>query len=85
MLTAEQKAQYKEHGFILVEDALSQDQLIKLQQVTTSLINQSASVTESNEIFDLDEGHSKNNPRLTRIKLPHTLDPIYWEIIRSEL
>lgn len=84
MLTTEQIAQYNENGFILIENALSEDQLSKLQQVTADLIRQSASVTESNETYDLDEGHSKNNPRLTRIKLPHTLDPIYWEVIRSE-
>ena len=84
MLSAAQIAQYKENGFILLEDALSPEQLTRLQQVTASLISQSANVTESNEIFDLDEGHSKDNPRLTRIKLPHTLDPIYWEVLRSE-
>lgn len=84
MLTAKQIEQYNEVGFLLIEDALTQDQLISLQQVTESLINQSKHVTESSETFDLDEGHSKDNPRLTRIKLPHTLDPIYWEVIRSE-
>ena len=84
MLTKEQIAHYDNHGFLLIEDALSDRQLSALQQITNSLIAKSSEVTESNETYDLDEGHSENNPRLTRIKLPHTLDPIYWEVIRSE-
>lgn len=84
MLTAQQISEYNENGFLLIEDALTKKQLNTLQKVTESFIGQSATVTQSNEMFDLDEGHSKDNPRLTRIKLPHTLDPIYWEVIRSE-
>lgn len=84
MLTPQQIEDYRNNGFLLIENALTEQQLTRLRTVTNSLIQQSATVTQSNEMFDLDAGHSADNPRLTRIKLPHTLDPIYWEIIRSD-
>ena len=56
-------------------------QLEKLRAITYGLIDQSRSVTESDDRFDLDRGHSAETPRLTRIKLPHKQDPYYWEIL----
>ena len=84
LLTQEQIEEYWKNGFLLIKNALSAQQLSRLQIVTESLIRQSAAVTKSNDKFDLDDGHTADTPRLTRIKLPHTLDPVYWEIIRSE-
>ncbi len=84
MLSNQQISEYAENGYLLIENALSADQLKELTKVTDRLILESAAITESNEKYDLDEGHTPDTPRLTRIKLPHTLDPIYWQIIRSE-
>jgi hypothetical protein len=38
---------------------------------------------EANEVYDLDQGHSADNPRLTRVKLPHKRDPYFWDLIRN--
>lgn len=84
MLTLQQIEEYRQNGFLFIKNALTTQQLTRLQEVTESLIRESATVTNSNERFDLDDGHTASNPRLTRIKLPHTLDQIYWETIRSE-
>ncbi|MEM8973981.1 MAG: phytanoyl-CoA dioxygenase family protein [Pseudomonadota bacterium] len=81
MLTQDQIDFYNENGYLLVEDAVSPTQLEGLRKVTYDLIDQSRAVTESNDKFDLDEGHSADNPRLTRIKLPHKIDPIYWDVL----
>ena len=81
MLSAAQKAFYAENGYLLVEDAVTGAQLKKLQDITYGLIDESRTVSESNERFDLDKGHSAAAPRLTRIKLPHKQDPYFWEIL----
>ena len=81
MLSSEQITFYNDNGYLLVEDAVTPQQLAKLREVTHTLIDQSRSLSESDDRFDLDEGHSPDNPRLTRIKLPHKLDPIYWEVL----
>ena len=66
---------------MLVEDVVTGAQLKKLQNITHGLIDESRKVSESNERFDLDKGHSAAAPRLTRIKLPHKQDPYFWEIL----
>jgi len=81
MLSAAQKAFYAENGYLLVEDVVTGAQLKKLQDITYGLIDESRKVSESNERFDLDKGHSAAAPRLTRIKLPHKQDPYFWEIL----
>ena len=81
MLTQEQIDFYNENGYLLVEDAVTSEQLDRLRKVTYDLIDQSRTVTESDNQFDLDDGHSADNPRLTRIKLPHKIDPVYWDVL----
>jgi len=66
---------------LLVEDVVTGAQLKKLQDITYGLIDESRKVSESDERFDLDKGHSAAAPRLTRIKLPHKQDPYFWEIL----
>lgn len=81
MLTDDQKAFYDLNGYLMVDNVVSADQLRQLQTVTDALIEASRAVRESNEVYDLDNGHSADTPRLTRIKLPHKRDPIYHEVL----
>lgn len=82
MLTQEQIRFYWKQGYLLVEDVVTAEQLKRLQEITAEFIDASRQVSESNEVYDLDEGHSAENPRLTRIKLPHKQHPIYDEILK---
>ena len=83
MLSAEQTQFYDENGYLLVENAVTPDQLDRLRDITTRLIEASREVSESNEVYDLDRGHSADNPRLTRVKLPHKRDRYFWDLIRD--
>lgn len=83
MLSADQKRFYDENGYLLVENAVTPEQLDRLREITYGLIDASRGVTESNEVYDLDRGHSAAEPRLTRIKLPHKRDPFFWDLIRG--
>ncbi|WP_137700679.1 phytanoyl-CoA dioxygenase family protein [Marimonas lutisalis] len=81
MLSDAQKAFYQDNGYLMVEDAVTPQQLARLQEITYRLIDASRDVGESDEVYDLDKGHSRDTPRLTRIKLPHKRDPCFWEIL----
>ena len=83
MLTENQKKDYDNEGYLLVEDVLSQDQLTKINKITNDLIEKSRNVNESNSVYDLEEGHSHSSPRLTRIKQPHQVDKYFWDIIKE--
>jgi ectoine hydroxylase-related dioxygenase (phytanoyl-CoA dioxygenase family) len=40
-------------------------------------------VSEHTDVYDLEPGHSRANPRVRRIKTPHKVHPIFDEIVRS--
>ncbi|MBD3678762.1 MAG: phytanoyl-CoA dioxygenase family protein [Rhodobacteraceae bacterium] len=83
MLSDTQKAFYDENGYLMVENAVTPDQLAELRRITYDLIEQSRTLTETNDVFELDQGHTADNPRLTRIKLPHKRHPYFWEILSN--
>ena len=83
MLTDEQKRFYAENGYLMVEDAVTPEQLARLRDITYRLIDASRTVDESDAVYDLDRGHGPDSPRLTRIKLPHKQDPYFWEILTN--
>lgn len=83
-LTNEQKASYWRDGYVLIENAVPADVLENLQNVTRNFIDQSRVVTSNNDIYDLDKGHSNENPRLNRIKTPHSVHQAYWDYLCSE-
>ena len=83
MLTKEQIGSYFDDGYLLVKDVVTPEQLQRMQDITHDFINRSRDVTESNDVYDLDEGHSSENPKLTRIKLPHKQHPFFGDVLRN--
>ena len=84
MLTREQREFYDANGYLMVEDAVTPGEVQELRRIAYELIERSRGVTESNDVFDLDEGHSRQDPKLTRIKLPHKQHPLFWQTAKSE-
>ena len=83
MLSDAQRAFYAENGYLMIENAVTPDQLDRLRAITARLIDASRTVSESNDVYDLDKGHGPDSPRLTRIKIPHKQDPYFWEVLRN--
>jgi len=83
MLSKEQIDFYNEQGYLLVEDVLTPDQLARLRDISYDFIDKSRAVSISDDVFDLDEGHSATTPKLTRIKLPHRQHPYFWEVLKN--
>jgi len=83
MLTKDQSEFYAENGYLLVEDAVTPDQLKRMQEITYDFIERSRNVSESNDVYDLDAGHGPENPKLTRIKLPHKQHPFFWDVLKN--
>jgi ectoine hydroxylase-related dioxygenase (phytanoyl-CoA dioxygenase family) len=82
MLSQAEKAFYADNGYLMVENAVTPEELQTLRRITDDLIEKSRGVTDSNDVYDLDEGHSAERPRLTRIKLPHRQHPFFWELLK---
>ena len=84
-LTNDQREFYFAEGYLLVERAVPEDWLARLRQVTDEIIQQSRKITESDADWDLDQGHSDENPRLRRLTSPVNHHPTYWEYASSSL
>ncbi len=77
MLTAEQVQFYRDNGYIVLRGLLSPTEVATLQRVTDGFIERSRKIAATDEVFDLEDGHSAERPRLRRIKLPDKQDPAY--------
>ena len=73
MLTKHQIQDYNNNGFIVIEEILSKNEIRQTRDIIDQFIEKSRDIKESDNIFDLEEDHSRNNPRLTRVKQPLSL------------
>ena len=83
MLNEKDKNFYNKNGYLFVEEVLTNDQLQNIEKITKRLMEKSKSISKSNNIFDLADGHSSVAPKLSRIKQPHQVDKYFWDIIKE--
>ena len=67
ILSNDQIEFYNNEGYVLVEDVISEDQLNAMLKIVDDFFEKSKAIKENDNIFDLEEGHSANNPRLKRL------------------
>jgi ectoine hydroxylase-related dioxygenase (phytanoyl-CoA dioxygenase family) len=79
VLTDGQRSSYAEQGWLSIPRFVDEPWLERLRSVTADFVEQSRTLTESNVIFDLDAGHSAEEPRLRRLSSPTDLHEAYWE------
>ena len=54
-----------------------------MRTVIAELVAGSAKTLEHTDVYDLEPGHTAENPRVRRIKTPHKVHPLFNEIVRS--
>ncbi len=69
--------EYRNKGFVVIEDVLNQQEVAELQRVTHEVIAAAASVSAHTEVYDLEPDHTPANPRVRRVKSPHLVHPAY--------
>jgi phytanoyl-CoA hydroxylase len=74
---------YRRDGVIVVPEVLDGGTLGKVRQVIAELVAGAAEITEHTDVYDLEPGHTGENPRVRRIKTPHKVHPVFNEIVRS--
>ena len=74
---------YNEQGYLLVEDVISENQHKEMLALVDGFFEKSKMIRENDNIFDLEDGHSSDNPRLKRIKQPHQHSQFFWDIIKE--
>ena len=79
VLDSAQREHYRRHGFVAVPGLVDSEWLDRLRRVTAEFVDASRELTESNILYDLDAGHSADDPRLRRLSSPTDLHETYWE------
>src|SRR5258707_13391202 len=74
---------YERDGVIVVPEVLDTDTLQRVRNVIAELVAGAADVTEHTDVYVLEPGHTRETPRVRRIKTPHKVHPIFVEIVRS--
>lgn len=83
-LSREQLKAYRDNGFIAVENVLTADEVNELRAVTDEFVERSRAASTHTDVFDLEPGHSAENPRLRRLKQPHLRHDAYDRTLRND-
>ena len=84
VLTPEQIAQYREHGYLVLERHLPERILSDIRDEIARFEDEARTMTASNDRLDLEDTHSPEDPRLRRIKLPHTISDVFRTLMYSD-
>ena len=84
ILTKDQIATYNEQGYLVLENQIPRDWLTRIRDEIARFEEEAASMTASNDRLDLEDTHTSENPRLRRIKLPHTISDAMHELMLSD-
>ena len=84
MLNCEQIEFYHENGYLGVENVVSLEEVEELRRVTDGFIEKSREVTKHDTVFDLEPGHSPQDPKVRRLKGPAQQHVVYDRMLRHE-
>ena len=84
MLTDAAVATYRHDGFVVVPDVFSAAEIDELRRVTDEFVAGAARVIANDEIYDLEDSHSPQAPRVRRLKAPHLHHPTYFRASRRQ-
>ena len=76
-LSREQVQYYRDNGYVKTSGILSDEEIRTLVRVTDEFVEKSRSVTASDKVFDVEDTHTAENPRLRRLKRPEDQHPAY--------
>ena len=84
MLSQEQIDFYHTSGYLGVEGVLSRKDIDELRRVTDEIVERSRQVTKNDGVFDLEPGHTPEQPQLRRLMDPSKHHPLYDRVMRHD-
>jgi ectoine hydroxylase-related dioxygenase (phytanoyl-CoA dioxygenase family) len=84
MLSEQDVATYHRDGVIVVPNVLDAGTVSDLRRVIAELVAAAAQVSQHNDVYDLEPGHTPQAPRVRRIKTPHKVHALFDQVIRSK-
>ncbi|MGR3512513.1 MAG: phytanoyl-CoA dioxygenase family protein [Paracoccaceae bacterium] len=84
VLTEAQIAQYETQGYLVLERHLPERILGDIRTEIARFEDEARTMTASNDRLDLEDTHRPDDPRLRRIKLPHTISDVFRDLMYSD-
>lgn len=82
VISADAVAEYRDAGFIVVEDIFGRREVQRMRDALDELVAAARGVTAHTDILDLEPGHTPENPRVRRIKNAAASHPVFDEMSR---
>lgn len=83
MISRREVDQYRENGWLVVEGLMDGAALAEARRIIAELVARAGEVAAHTEVYDLEPGHTPQAPRVRRIKTPHRVHPLFWDIARA--
>jgi len=81
-LNDDQIALYQSNGYITVENVFSADEVAEMRRVTEEFVELAREVESNTPVYDLEPNHSREQPRVRRIKNPASHHVAYAGILK---
>jgi ectoine hydroxylase len=85
VLDQDQRELYFDQGYLVLPALFDDSDLEPLRTAISKVLDLSRSVTASNHQFDLEQGHSADNPRLRRVAYLDDLDETCWGLCADSM
>jgi len=85
VLNESQINSYQESGYLVLDKHLPSNVLDSIRAEIARFEDEAAGLTESNDRLELEDGHTSENPRVRRIRLPHTISDVMRDLMYSDM
>ena len=82
-LTPQQVDFYRREGYVVAHDVLDATELSRVRAAMDALLAGARGVSDHTALYDLEDTHTPQEPRVRRLKLPHQHHPVFAELICS--
>ena len=82
MLDRSQIEAYHRDGYIVLNDLLSSTEIQQLRDRADNFVAGARAVVAHNEVYDLEDSHTPDSPRVRRIKTPHLHHPDFAAVMK---
>lgn len=84
VLSADQIAFYEREGYLILENRVPDEVMQAIRAEIARFRDVAAGMTASDDKIDLEDSHSPGDPRIRRVKLPHTQSKVVDDLMRSD-
>lgn len=85
VLTQEQRQFFQEQGYLAFPGLIEEAYLVRMREALAKVVDRSRELKASTNMFDLEKGHSSENPRLRRATYIDDLDPDVWDFCSNSI